>query len=152
MPLGICDILLKNCFFYRLIITAYFFCSHLNILTSKYEYPILISQIIIWHSLPYSLFQFFSTIIHIIQTNTSFHQGVKEEAFRELLTQNCTLSNKSACENVRIRFCYEEPVLWRTIKLKAYTIPLTTSLKLIKNVWNYLLQSTLANISTFCNW
>ena len=28
------------------------FCSHLNILTSKYEYPISISQIIIWHSLP----------------------------------------------------------------------------------------------------
>ena len=62
------------------------------------------------------------------------------------------LLSYTICENVRTQFCYEEPVLWRTIKLKAYTIPLTTSLKLIKNVWNYLWQSTLADISTFCNW
>ena len=89
------------------------FCSHLNILTSKYEYPISISQIIIWHSLPYSFFQFFSTIIHIIQTKTSFHQGVKEEAFRELLTQKLYVV-KQKC----MRKCPYTVLQWRTFAVK----------------------------------
>ena len=151
MPLGICDILLKN----------FFLSSHNHRLISFLhppEHPYIQIRIpyfdISVNNLAFPSLEPFPVLLHYNSHNSnqnifssrSKRRSVPRTPHPKTVRCQTKVHAKISVYGFAIKnLCCEERWNWKHI-------PLTTSLKLIKNAWNYLWQSTLGNISTFCNW